>query len=345
MRLATNYIEACNGLKREPKKWLITGVCGFIGSNLLEELLLLGQYVIGVDNLSTGRIENLEEVEGIVGQELWSNFHFIKGDITNLNVCMETCCEVDYVLHQAALGSVSRSVKDPIASNLANVNGFLNIIFSAKEHGVKKFVYASSSSVYGDHQNLPKVEHVIGNPLSPYAVTKLCNEMYAGVFGKTYNLSTTGLRYFNVFGKRQNINGEYAAVIPRWIASAIRGETVIINGDGETSRDFCYIKNVIQANILSAVSQDDSNSGGIYNIAVGDRTSLNELYLLIARTISEQGINKKANLIDYQDFRGGDVRHSLANIEKAKLNLGYSPTYDLKDGLAETVAWYRQRLI
>ncbi|MBU3598282.1 SDR family oxidoreductase [Polynucleobacter bastaniensis] len=341
----SNYSKVQGRLKANSKKWLVTGVCGFIGSNLLEELLNLDQYVIGIDNLSTGYIENLHEVKNTVGQKKWDNFKFLEFDILNLESCMKACEGVDYVLHQAALGSISRSIKNPLGTNAVNINGFLNMLFAAKSSSVSKFVYASSSSVYGDHPDLPKVETKIGKPLSPYATTKLCDELYAEVFRRTYGLDVAGLRYFNVFGKRQNVNGEYAAVIPKWISAVIKGEGIDIYGDGETSRDFCYIKNVIQANILAAVSEHKSESDKIYNIAVGDRTTLNDLIKIITQVVANKIGPSQTSRINYGDFRVGDIRHSLAEISKAKRDIGYAPQYDLMSGIIETVDWYCNDLV
>jgi UDP-N-acetylglucosamine 4-epimerase len=320
--------------------WLITGVGGFIGSNLLETLLQLGQKVRGLDNFSTGHQHNLDEVESLVGPILWQNFTFIKSDIRNLADCQKACDGVDYVLHQAALGSVPRSVEDPITSNATNVTGFLNMLVAANDAKVKKFVYAASSSTYGDHPALPKVEDKIGKPLSPYAVTKYVNELYADVFGKTYGLPSIGLRYFNVFGPRQDPDGAYAAVIPKWIASMINGQEVYINGDGETSRDFCYIDNVVQANLLAASTLNEEAINQIYNIAVGGRTTLNELYSQIKQNLIPTFPYLKNSQVFYRQFRAGDVQHSLASIEKARERLGYEPTQSMAKGMILTLPWY-----
>lgn len=319
--------------------WLVTGVAGFIGSNLLEALLTCGQRVVGLDNFSTGYQRNLDEVKSRVTDEQWAAFDFRFGDIRNLDDCRDACEGVDYVLHQAALGSVPRSVADPLTTNSTNVSGFLNMLVSARDARVKNFVYAASSSTYGDHKDLPKVEGVIGNPLSPYAVTKYVNELYADVFLRSYGFSSVGLRYFNVFGRRQDPDGAYAAVIPRWAAAMIRGEKVFINGDGETSRDFCYIDNVVQANILAACSESLNARGQVYNIAYGERTSLNELFKLIASELGRCGIVYEGHAV-FRDFRGGDVRHSLASIEKANRLLGYEPKYNLARGLHAAMPWY-----
>lgn len=323
-----------------PKTWLVTGVAGFIGSNLLEVLLKLGQTVVGLDNFATGHQRNLDEVKGLVSPEQWARFRFIEGDICDLDICKSATEGVDYVLHQAALGSVPRSINDPITSNKANVDGFLNMLVAARDTGVKRFVYAASSSTYGDHPGLPKVEDVIGKPLSPYAVTKYVNELYADVFGRTYGLSTIGLRYFNVFGPRQDPNGVYAAVIPKWFSALMDGEKVFINGDGKTSRDFCYVENAVQANLLSAVVQNSEAQNQVYNVAVGERTELCELFDSIHSLLVTHGVEVLNPLPAYRDFRPGDVRHSLADISKARIHLKYSPTHNVRDGLNASVGWY-----
>lgn len=327
-----------NELLESPKTWLITGVAGFIGSNLLETLLGLNQKVIGVDNFSTGHQHNLDEVKKLVADYQWENFTFIEGDIRDYSDCEQALRNVDYVLHQAALGSVPRSIADPITTNSANVTGFLNMLQAAKEAGVKSFTYAASSSTYGDHPALPKVEENIGNPLSPYAVTKYVNELYANVFSRTYGFKSIGLRYFNVFGKRQDPDGAYAAVIPKWTASMIKGEDVFINGDGETSRDFCFIENTVQMNILAATAPDDAKDN-VYNVAVGDRTTLNELYYSIQSALNQNGVSNKNQPI-YRDFRAGDVRHSQADISKARKALGYQPEYTITSGIDLAMPWY-----
>jgi UDP-N-acetylglucosamine 4-epimerase len=333
------YTEIQTGLIAAPKTWFITGVAGFIGSNLLETLLKLNQYVVGLDNFSTGHQRNLDEVKTLVNLEQWENFKFIEGDIRTLDDCRQACKGVDYILHQAALGSVPRSIADPITTNAINIDGFLNMLVAARDANVLRFVYAASSSTYGDHPDLPKVEVNIGKPLSPYAVTKLVNEIYADVFARTYGFNTIGLRYFNVFGKRQDPNGAYAAVIPKWTAALIQGDDVFINGDGETSRDFCYVDNAVQANLLAAAAQNPEAVNQIYNVAVGARTSLNELYKLISESLAlhcELPIAKLNN----RDFRTGDVRHSLADISKAQTLLGYSPAFDIVAGISEAMPWY-----
>lgn len=322
------------------KKWLITGVAGFIGSNLLEQLLKLDQDVVGLDNFSTGHQHNLDLVKELVTPEQWSRFKFIKGDIRNLEDCRAACFEAQYILHQAALGSVPRSIKDPIGTNENNITGFLNMLVAANEQKVKRFVYAASSSTYGTHPSLPKVEDTIGDPLSPYAVTKYVNELYAGVFSRTYGLESVGLRYFNVFGPRQDPNGAYGAVIPKWVASILNDEVIYINGDGSTSRDFCYIDNAVQANLLAATTLQPDAVNTIYNVAVGQQTSLNELYKYIVDELVRYGVEINSNNLKYRDFREGDVKHSLANISKIKNKLGYEPLFTLKDGLVPSIQWY-----
>ena len=323
-------------------KILVTGVAGFIGSNLLEHLLKLDQRVIGLDNLSTGYEANLKEVQSIVTKDQWSNFNFLEGDIKDLEVCMSGCEGVDSILHQAALGSVPRSIKDPIATNSTNINGFLNMLVATKEHKIKSFTFASSSSAYGDHLALPKIEHTIGNPLSPYALTKLVNEQYAEVFSKNFGINTIGLRYFNVFGKRQNTQGAYAAVIPKWASAIISGGDIEIYGDGETSRDFCFIDNVIQANLLSALANSEAKNE-VYNVALGERTTLNQLYCYIKNSLEELGIHYSKNP-EYKEFRSGDVRHSEADISKATKNLRYEPIYKIKQGIQIAMPWYLDNL-
>ena len=336
----TRYDEVKEELKRSPKTWLVTGVAGFIGSNVLETLLLLDQTVVGLDNFSTGFRHNLDEVKGLVTPEQWNRFRFIEGDICELDTCRTATTGIDYVLHQAALGSVPRSIEDPIRTNKNNIDGFLNMLVASKDNQVKSFVYAASSSTYGDHEALPKIEERIGNPLSPYAVTKYVNELYAQVFSRCYDFHSIGLRYFNVFGPRQNPDGAYAAVIPKWIAKLAKGETVQINGDGETSRDFCYVSNAVQANIL-AVMASETARGQIYNVAVGDRTSLNELFSLICDSLSHSGssiaIENPSQLKSKVPFRPGDVRHSQASINKANALLGYIPSVRIGEGIRMTV--------
>ncbi|MDW2113374.1 NAD-dependent epimerase/dehydratase family protein [Vibrio sp. 1731] len=334
----TKFEQIKSELVAAPKTWLVTGVAGFIGSNLLETLLKLNQKVVGLDNFATGHQRNLDEVKGLVDVNQWGNFTFIEGDIRNYEACKDAVKGVDYVLHQAALGSVPRSIADPITTNAANITGFLNILTAAKEEQVVSFTYAASSSTYGDHPALPKVEENIGSPLSPYAVTKYVNELYASVYARTYGFKTIGLRYFNVFGRRQDPNGAYAAVIPKWTAAMIKGEDIYINGDGETSRDFCYIDNVVQMNILAATSGECAKDE-VYNVALGDRTTLNDLYASIKNALSENGIILEGDLI-YRDFRSGDVRHSQANIGKAENKLSYSPEHNISLGISLAMPWY-----
>ncbi|OQA34668.1 MAG: UDP-glucose 4-epimerase [Betaproteobacteria bacterium ADurb.Bin341] len=345
--LNMTVFERCKQkLLAEPKIWLVTGVAGFIGSNLLETLLKLNQRVVGLDNFSTGSQRNLDEVQAAVSQEQWARFHFIEGDIRDLETCRKTMWwsgselgTVDYVLHQAALGSVPRSLEDPVLTNQSNIDGFLHMLVAARDAGAKNFVYAASSSTYGDHPGLPKVEDKIGKPLSPYAVTKYVNELYADVFARAYGFNTVGLRYFNIFGPRQDPDGAYAAVIPKWIAAMLKDETVYINGDGETSRDFCYIDNAVQANLLAATATDEAAVNQVYNIAVGDRTTLNELYRQIGEHLAVHCESKPRNPV-YREFRAGDVRHSLADIGKAERLLGYAPSHRIADGIREAMAWY-----
>ena len=336
--MTTAYQKALDTLQAEPRRWLVTGCAGFIGSNLTETLLGLGQTVIGLDNFATGHQYNLDEVRDTVGAQAWARFTFIEGDIRTLETCRQAVQGVDYVLHQAALGSVPRSLNDPITTNEVNVSGFLNMLVAARDAGVKSFVYAASSSTYGDHEALPKVEDRIGRPLSPYAVTKYVNELYADVFARSYGFESVGLRYFNVFGKRQDPNGAYAAVIPRWVAAMIRNDDVTINGDGETSRDFCFIENVVQANILSALAAQ-AGRNQVYNVAVNARTSLNQLFGYLSTVLGENGVHY-AKAPVYGNFRAGDVRHSQADISKAGSLLGYAPQYDILQGLQKAMPWY-----
>ena len=335
----TQYQKIQQDLVDAPKTWLVTGVAGFIGSNLLEALLKLNQTVVGLDNFATGYQKNLDEVQSLVSVEQWQRFSFIEGDIRNFVDCQKACSDVDYVLHQAALGSVPRSLADPITTNEVNISGFLNMLTAARDAEVQSFTYAASSSTYGDHPGLPKVEDKIGKPLSPYAVTKYVNELYADVFARSYGFNSIGLRYFNVFGRRQDPNGAYAAVIPKWTASMIKGDTVFINGDGETSRDFCYIENTVQANILAATAQNGKVTNQIYNVAVGDRTTLNELFNAIKSALAHNGINYEQQPT-YRDFRPGDVRHSQADVSKANSLLGYAPNFDILQGISQAMPWY-----
>lgn len=362
----TAYETLHQELQAHPKTWLITGVAGFIGSNLLEALLQLNQRVVGLDNFSTGYQRNLDEVQTLVTSAQWANFQFINGDIRNLDDCRRAMRffrsphagkgggeeAVDYVLHQAALGSVPRSIEDPITTNQNNIDGFLNMLVAARDSKVKRLVYAASSSTYGDHPALPKVEENIGKPLSPYAVTKYVNELYADVFARCYGFNTIGLRYFNVFGPRQDPNGAYAAVIPKWTDALLKGEPVYINGDGETSRDFCFVANAVQANLLAATVADPSLRGAegdaaiqspavnhVYNVAVGDRTTLNDLFHLLRDNLAAHGVNPDVEPV-YRDFRAGDVRHSQADIGKARRLLGYAPSYSILAGIQEAMPWH-----
>ncbi|MCK5726507.1 MAG: SDR family oxidoreductase [Thiotrichaceae bacterium] len=338
----TAYHSCLAALKHTQSTWLVTGVAGFIGSNLLEVLLRHGQKVVGLDNFSTGYSHNVGMAladSGLTVEQVEEQFTFIEGDICNIDDCHKACEGVDYILHQAALGSVPRSIEDPARTNNTNINGFLNMLIAARDASVRRFVYAASSSTYGDHPDLPKVEENIGNPLSPYAVTKYVNELYANVFATTYGLESIGLRYFNIFGKRQDPQGAYAAVIPKWVNSLLKNEPVYINGDGETSRDFCYIDNTVQANILAALSPSEA-ANKTYNVALHDRTSLNELYALIVERLQQRGIPLEGVAPMYRDFRAGDVRHSLADISKAKKNLGYQPSHRIMQGLDESMDWY-----
>lgn len=336
----TAYEKLKARLSAVPCTWLITGVAGFIGSNLLETLLKLDQRVIGLDNFATGHQRNLDDVRLLVEPPQWDRFKFVEGDIRTLEHCRTVCHGVEYVLHQAALGSVPRSIEDPIASNATNVDGFLNMLVAARDAGVKKFVYAASSSTYGDHPALPKVEDCIGKPLSPYAVTKYVNELYASVFANTYGLRTTGLRYFNVFGPRQDPNGAYAAVIPKWIAAMMSGDAIYINGDGETSRDFCYIENAVQANLLAAYGKEDGSL--IFNVAVGERLSLRNLFEELKRSLRSHEITYAQEPI-FRDFRKGDVMHSQASIDSIRNTLEYSPEYTAVAGIEQAVSWYVRR--
>jgi UDP-N-acetylglucosamine/UDP-N-acetylgalactosamine 4-epimerase len=334
------YEQLKNDLRNNPKTWLVTGCAGFIGSNLLEALLKLDQTVVGLDNFATGRQRNLAEVQTLVTVEQWARFRFIEGDIRTPECCAQACAGVDYVLHQAALGSVPRSITDPVASTTNNVNGTLNMLVAARDAKVQRFVYASSSSVYGDHPALPKVEENIGTPLSPYAVTKYIAELYAAQFGRHYGLGCIGLRYFNVFGPRQDPDGPYAAVIPKWVAAMIAGESVIINGTGETSRDFCYIANVVQMNLRAATCANSEAVNQVYNVAVNARTDLNELFEMLRSRLVREFPRLADFTPAYQDFRAGDVMHSQADISKATRLVGYEPTYLIEAGLNESLAWY-----
>lgn len=327
-----------------PKTWLVTGCAGFIGSNLLEQLLKIDQRVIGLDNFSTGKQRNLDEVSSLVTAAQWQRFSFIEGDICDLSTCQQVCSGVDYVLHQAALGSVPRSIDDPITSNASNVTGFLNMLVAARDARVKRFVYAASSSTYGDHPGLPKIEDTIGRPLSPYAVTKYVNELYADVFGRCYGLGSIGLRYFNVFGPRQDQDGAYAAVIPKWIASLLRHEPIYINGSGETSRDFCYVQNAVQANLLAATVENSEAVNQVYNVAVNARTDLNGLFVMLRDGLADGHPSLKDVQPIYRDFRAGDVLHSQADIAKAEQLFGYKPTHTIAQGVNAALGWYKENV-
>jgi UDP-N-acetylglucosamine/UDP-N-acetylgalactosamine 4-epimerase len=335
----SRYAALQAALRYEPRHWLVTGAAGFIGSNLVEHLLRLNQKVVGLDNFATGHPRNLESVRAVVGAAAWSRFRFVEADILDADACRTACAGVDYVLHQAALGSVPRSIADPLRTNAANVVGFLNVLVAARDAGVRRFVYAASSSTYGDHPALPKQEDVIGRPLSPYAVSKYVNELYAGVFQRTYGIETVGLRYFNVFGRRQDPDGAYAAVIPRWVGRLLRGEPCEIHGDGETSRDFCYVDNVIQANVLAATAPAGATDR-VYNVAFGGRTTLNQLFEWIRGGLAEHRPEVSTARPVYLGFRPGDVRHSQASIQRIRDELGYEPTHDTRAGLRDALAWY-----
>ena len=345
MTTSTAYQHLLSRLPAEPSTWLITGVAGFIGSNLLETLLTLNQTVVGLDNFATGHRHNLDQVQALVSGDQWARFTFIEGDIRTLEDCRQACSGVDYVLHQAALGSVPRSLEDPITTNGTNIGGFLNMLVAARDAKVKRFVYAASSSTYGDHPGLPKLEDRIGKPLSPYAVTKYVNELYADVFARSYGFKAIGLRYFNIFGQRQDPNGAYAAVVPKWAAAMIQNDAVYINGDGETSRDFCFIANAVQANLLAATVTAEEASNQVYNIAVGDRTTLNELFEAMRATLEPQFAHLANYKPVYRDFRAGDVRHSLADITKAQALLGYQPSHRIREGVVEAMHWYVKSVV
>lgn len=330
-------------LRAAPARWLVTGCAGFIGSHLLETLLRYDQQVVGLDNFATGHRRNLQQVQASVTAEQWARFHLLEADICEPVACHTACAGVDYVLHQAALGSVPRSLANPQATNAANIDGFLNMLVAARDAGVRRFVYAASSSTYGDHPGLPKLEHTIGKPLSPYAVTKLVNELYADVFGRCYGFASIGLRYFNVFGPRQDPEGAYAAVIPRWTRALLLGETVTINGDGETSRDFCFVDNAVQANLLAATTQNPDAINQVYNVAVNDRTTLNTLFVQLREELALTHPQIAEAKAAYGDFRAGDVRHSQADIGKAQQLLGYQPSHRLAEGIRVAMPWYVQQ--
>ena len=337
------YQKILREMDSAPCAWLVTGVAGFIGSNLLQALLMHGQRVVGLDNFLTGYQKNLDMVQDLVGPERWRRFTFIEGDIRDLEICRQASANADFVLHEAALGSVPRSIDDPLLSNSCNIDGFVNMLVAARDAGVKSFVYAASSSTYGDEPTLPKQEDRIGKPLSPYAVTKYVNELYADVFASAYGFSCIGLRYFNVFGQRQDPFGAYAAVIPQWFAGLMRGEQVYVNGDGETSRDFCHIDNVVQANFLAAYAPVEARNT-VYNVAFGQRTTLNELFALIREEAARHKTEAAAAMAVHRDFRAGDVRHSLADINRAKRLLGFDPVIDVRQGLRLAGDWYAANL-
>jgi UDP-N-acetylglucosamine 4-epimerase len=342
--MASRYDDVRGQIRQRPRRWLITGAAGFIGSHLLEALLKLGQKVVGLDNYATGYARNLDEVRDVVGAAAWRNFTFIEGDIRSLGDCRRACTGVDVVLHQAALGSVPRSIEDPLATHDANLTGFVNMLVAARDAKAARIVYAASSSTYGDHPGLPKVEDAIGRPLSPYAVTKYANELYADVFARCYGVNSIGLRYFNVFGPRQDPEGAYAAVNPGWIAQYIGGEPVYINGDGETSRDFCYVENAVQANLLAATTEEPAALNQIYNVAVAERTTLNELFDLERAQLVGHFPQVRDMRPRYREFREGDVRHSQADISKAIALLGYAPTHRVREGLEQAMGWYLRSL-
>lgn len=342
--MTTRYEAVQRKLQSAPKVWLITGVAGFIGSNLLEKLLHLGQFVVGLDNFATGHQHNLDQVKGIVSPECWARFTFMQGDIRVFADCQRACAGVDYVLHQAALGSVPRSLADPLATNETNITGFLNMLVAARDNQVKSFTYAASSSTYGDHPALPKQEDNIGLPLSPYAVTKYVNELYASVFARSYGFHTIGLRYFNVFGPRQDPDGAYAAVVPKWVSALLKNQPVFINGDGETSRDFTFVNNAIQANLLAATTSNLEAMNTVYNVAVGGRTTLNDLFASLRDALHLYGVAGEV-VPTYRDFRSGDVRHSQADISKAQKLLGYIPTHDLVAGIQAAMPWYANKSV
>ncbi|MEI7671433.1 MAG: SDR family oxidoreductase [Deltaproteobacteria bacterium] len=339
------YTNTKATLRQTPSRWLVTGAAGFIGSNLVEHLLLLDQTVLGMDNFSRGKKENLDLIKASVSPDQWSRFSFTEGDIRDLALCHKLSDGVDFILHQAALGSVPRSLADPVNFNDNNITGTLNMLVAARDCKVKRIVYASSSSVYGDHPVLPKVEDAIGTPLSPYAVTKYVDELYAGVFGRCYGLETVGLRYFNVFGPRQDPEGAYAAVIPKWVADMIQGNAVYINGTGETSRDFCFVENVVQANILAATTENKEAINQVFNIAVHARTTLNQLFEMIRTRLAPHHGHLKEFKPTYRDFRPGDIMHSHADITKAETRLGYHPTHKIEEGLDAALEWYRQKVV
>ena len=338
------YARVKEDLADSPRTWLITGVAGFIGSNLLETLLTCDQQVRGLDNFSTGHQHNLDQVKQKVSKAQWNRFSFTKGDIRDEETCQSACCDIDYVLHEAALGSVPRSIENPQLTHANNLTGYLNMLVAARDRKVKKFVYAASSSTYGDHPALPKEEDRIGKPLSPYAVTKYVNELYADVFSRCYGIKPMGLRYFNIFGRRQDPNGAYAAVIPKWFAGLMAKDEIFINGDGTTSRDFCYIDNCVQANIMAATATGKEAFNQVYNIAFGQRTTLTELFDHIQKRVKERLDGYTDVTPTYRDFRPGDVKHSLADISKARERIGYNPEFSVLQGLDQAADWYVEHL-
>ena len=339
-----SYNQLQAALRRAPRRWLVTGVAGFIGSNLLEALLKLEQPVVGLDNFSTGKQENLEQVKTLVSPAQWVRFRFQQGDIGDPAACRGACTGMDYVLHQAAAGSVPLSLAHPVRSHESNVTGFLNMLIAARDAKVRRFVYASSSAVYGDDPELPKVEARVGKPLSPYAATKAINEVYAQTFATCYGLPSIGLRYFNVFGPRQDPEGAYAAVIPKWITALLKSQPVQVNGDGETSRDFSFVSDVVQANLLAATTDNPGAVNQVYNVALGKRTTLNELFHDIQKALRAKDRALPEQKPVYRDFRAGDVRHSLADITKARRLLGFEPGYTVEAGLDLAMDWYRRSL-
>jgi UDP-N-acetylglucosamine/UDP-N-acetylgalactosamine 4-epimerase len=341
---ADAFAATCDELRRRPLRWLVTGSAGFIGSHLLETLLQLDQEVVSLDNFATGHARNLEEVRAVVGDARWRRHTFVEADIVDANVCAKACAGIDVVLHEAALGSVPRSIEDPLRTHAANATGFLNMLVGARDAGVARFVYAASSSTYGDHPALPKVEDAIGRPLSPYAVTKLVDELYADVFGRCYGLATIGLRYFNVFGSRQDPLGAYAAVIPKWVDAMLAGTPIVIHGDGETTRDFCHVANVVQANLLAAVTATPEARDQVYNVAVGGRMSLNDLARVLRELLEERHPDASVSAPVHVESRQGDIRHSQADISKARRLLQYDPVHDVRSGLREALPWYEARV-
>jgi UDP-N-acetylglucosamine 4-epimerase len=343
--METKYAELLARIKAKPRAWLVTGAAGFIGSHLAEQLLRLDQEVVGLDNIATGKPENLRLLKEGLSERQKRAFRFIEGDIRSLETCREACAGVDLVLHQAALGSVPRSIDDPIASNAANVTGFLNMLVAARDAGVERMVYASSSAVYGDHPVLPKTEPVIGKPMSPYGLSKHANELYASVFATCYGFDTVGLRYFNVFGARQDPNGAYAAVIPAFISALVLNRTAYINGDGTAARDFCFIDNVVQANLLAATTENEAALNQVYNVALGDQTSLVELFELIRGLVAQRFLHARGAKPVFREPRRGDLKYSKADVSKAVALLGYEPAVRVKQGLEQAIDWYVQDLL